>query len=267
MNLRNIYLISAITFKEMIRKGLFYLVLFFSAGIILFSYYMNFFSMGSQTPIIKDFSLSSISFFSVMLTMALCVTLIPFELENKTIYPILSKPVRRYEYILGKFFGVMLLIALNLFLLGVLLITVLYLRESALNYIIFKAAILILAQCMVVGAITILFSFIVTPPVNFSLMFFIYLFGCLSNAYIGYIVGMMIINAGGITTFFTNVTAFLLQAFKIILPTFAFFNIKEAVVHGYLVSGFYVFEVVVYALLYASFTLMLAYLIFENKDL
>ncbi|MFH1452410.1 MAG: ABC transporter permease subunit [Armatimonadota bacterium] len=267
MNLRDIYLISMITFKEMTRKGLFYLILFFSGGIIVFSYYMNFFSLGSQAPIIKDFSISSMTFFSVVLTIALSMTLIPAEIENKTIYPILSKPVRRYEYILGKFFGVMLLVALNLVILTVLLSIILGFKEGSLNFIIFKAGLLILAECMVICALTIFLSMFVTPPVNFALMFFIFLFGNLSHSYVGYIVGIMLAGASGAAVWLTYITAFIMQAVKTVLPTFALFNIKDAIVHGYAVSNAYAAEIILYALLYTSCVIMLTYLKFEDKDL
>lgn len=267
MNIRNIYLIADVSFKELIRKGLFYLILFFSAGIILFSYYMNFFSLGPQTPIIKDFSLASISFFSVILTIVMAITIIPFELENKTIYPILAKPVRRYEYILGKFCGIIALVALNLLILSVLLMAILLFREGGINYGVLKQTSLVLVECMIVCSITLLLSLIVTPPVNFSVMFFIFLFGNLSNAYIGYLVGIMLSGPSGAMKSFVYGIAFIMQALKIILPSFSFFNIKDAVVHNYFISNFYAFSILFYGVLYTSFVLMMTYLVFEDKDL
>lgn len=267
MNVRNIYLIATVTFMEMIRKGIFYLLLFFSAGIIIFSYYMNFFTLGPQSPIIKDFSLSSISFFSLILTIVLSLTLIPSELESKTIYPIISKPVRRYEYILGKYFGVIFLIIINLFILTLLLMGILLAKEGFINYAIVKASSLILAQCMIICAITILLSIIVSPPVNFSFMAFILIVGNLSNAYIGYLIGMMLTSSSGFMMNIVYLFTIFMQAVKIILPTFAFFNIKDAIAHSYYVSGFYIFEVILYAVMYTSFILMLSYIVFEEKDL
>lgn len=267
MNIRNIYNIAAITLAEMLRKGIFYLLLFFSAGIIIFSYYMNFFSLGSQTPIIKDFSLSSTSFFSIILTIVLSLTLIPAEIENKTIYPVISKPVKRHEYILGKYLGVISLIMINLLALTLLLMGILLIKENLINYGILKATTLIFAQCMIVCAITIFLSMIVTSPVNFSLMFFIIIIGNLSNAYLGYLIGMMLTASSGVMMTLVYTVTVILQAIKVVLPTFAFFNIKDAIVHSYFVSNFYIFEVVLYSVLYTSFILMATYLVFEEKDL
>lgn len=267
MNIRNIYSITTVTLLEMLRKGIFYLLLFFSAGIIIFSYYMNFFSLGSQAPIIKDFSLSSISFFSIILTIVLGVTLIPSEIENKTIYPIITKPVNRYEYILGKYLGIICLIAINLIILTLLLTGILLMKENVLNLGVLKAMILVLAQCMIIGSITVLLSLWVTPPVNFSLMALILIIGNLSNAYLGYLIGMMLTASSGVMMGLVYAVTLILQAVKIVLPTFAFFNIKDAIVHSYFVSNFYIFEVVLYSVLYTSFILLVSYIVFEEKDL
>jgi ABC-type Na+ efflux pump permease subunit len=83
----------------------------------------------AQVKFVKDFGCGAIGFFGFAIALLSTAQLIPQELHNRTIYTILSKPVRRAEFLLGKFFGVVLLLALCVTLMSLVFSVALYLQE------------------------------------------------------------------------------------------------------------------------------------------
>lgn len=81
--------------------------------------------------LIKDICITAVSIFGVLITIFISASAVPTEVDNKVIYTVLSKPVKRYQYLLGKFLGVQLIILINLALMGALFVTVIYLKQPA----------------------------------------------------------------------------------------------------------------------------------------
>lgn len=89
------------------------------------------FTFQQEFQILKDISLGAMSIFSSLLAIVATARLIPQDVEDRTVYTILAKPVPRFEYLLGKLFGVLLLIAISLALMSALFVAVVYAREQA----------------------------------------------------------------------------------------------------------------------------------------
>ena len=93
------------TFREAIRDRILYGFLFFAVLLILFSVVLGQLSFNQQIRCTLDVGLAGISFFSVLIAIFLGITLLHKEIEKRTIYTVLSKPVSRATYLLGKFLG------------------------------------------------------------------------------------------------------------------------------------------------------------------
>src|SRR5712664_2612701 len=124
--------ILAITFNtltELTRLRVFYVLLVFGLLLIGSSIFMAQFSFQQEFQILKDISLGAISIFTSLLAIVATARLIPQDIEDRTVYTVLAKPVPRFEYLLGKLFGVLLLLAISVAVMSALFVVVLYVRE------------------------------------------------------------------------------------------------------------------------------------------
>src|SRR2546426_9698796 len=126
--------VLAITFNtltELTRLRVFYVLLVFALLLIGSSIFMAQFSFQQEFQILKDISLGAISIFTSLLAIVATARLLPQDLEDRTVYTILAKPVPRFEYVLGKIAGVLLLLAISTLVMGAAFLLVLYVREQA----------------------------------------------------------------------------------------------------------------------------------------
>src|SRR6476659_6720403 len=125
-----IYAITINTVTELTRLKVFYVLLVFGLVLIGSSIFMARFSFQQEFQILKDISLGAISIFTSLLAIVATARLVPQDIEDRTIYTILAKPVPRFEYLLGKLFGVLSLLAISIALMSALFVAVFYLREQ-----------------------------------------------------------------------------------------------------------------------------------------
>src|SRR6266480_862273 len=123
--------ITSNTLTELTRLKVFYVLLVFGLLLIGSSIFMAQFSFQQEFQILKDVSLGAISMFTSLLAIVATARMIPKDIEDRTLYTILAKPVPRFEYLLGKFLGVLLLLFIALSLMSAVFVGVLYLREQA----------------------------------------------------------------------------------------------------------------------------------------
>jgi len=126
-----IYAITSNTVTELTRLKVFYVLLVFALVLIGSSIFMAQFSFQQEFQILKDVSLGAISLFTSLLAIVATARLIPQDIEDRTLYTILAKPVPRFEYVLGRITGVLLLLAISTLLMSAAFVLVLYLREQA----------------------------------------------------------------------------------------------------------------------------------------
>ena len=118
------------TFTELTRQKVFYVVLIFGLLLIGTSGFMAQLSFEQEFQVLKDVSLGAMSIFISVLAIFTTAQLLPHDIENRTIYTILAKPVPRIEYLLGKLTGVLLLLVITIALMSALFVAVLYTREQ-----------------------------------------------------------------------------------------------------------------------------------------
>src|SRR2546421_8334788 len=128
-SLSRILAITSNTLTELTRLKVFYVLLIFALVLIGSSIFMAQFSFQQEFQILKDVSLGAISLFTSLLAIVATARLLPQDVEDRTVYTILAKPVTRFEYLVGKLAGVLLLLAISLLVMGALFFLVLSFRE------------------------------------------------------------------------------------------------------------------------------------------
>jgi ABC-2 type transport system permease protein len=122
--------ITTNTLTELTRQKVFYFLLIFALLLIGSSAFLARFTFQQEFQILKDVSLGAMSIFTSILAIIATARLIPQDIEDRTVYTILAKPVPRFEYLVGKLAGVLALLAISVVLMSAMFIAVLYLREQ-----------------------------------------------------------------------------------------------------------------------------------------
>jgi len=121
--------ITTNTLLELVRQKVFYFLLIFGAVLIGASFFMGFLRPELQFQVMKDVSLGAMSVFTWLLAVLATAMLLPKDIEDRTLYTILAKPVPRFEYLLGKLLGVLLLLGISILVMSGLFAGVLLLKE------------------------------------------------------------------------------------------------------------------------------------------
>ena len=251
------------TFKEAIRDKILYNLLFFALLMIGASLLLATLTVGEQSKIIIDIGLASINIFGVLIAVFLGIGLISKEIEKRTIYNIIAKPVPRYQFLIGKYIGLLLTIVVNTIIMGVGLYLVLISNELRwghsifnVNFDIWKAIYLILIELMVITAIALLFStFSSSSTLSAIFTIAIYLIGHLTEE--------LKLIGDNLQNFILKET---INFFYYLLPNLDNFNVKGRVVYGLEVSGIYLSLVTLYGIFYIAVMLFLSGMIFQRRD-
>ena len=158
-----IFSLSLNTFREAIRNKVLYSLLFFAVLLILASMAFGSLSIKEEVRLTYDLGLGGMSLFSVVIAIFVGVNLVYKELERKTIYSLIPKPIHRYQFVLGKYFGMLLTLAVQVAIMTLVLMAVVAVQGGELNSALFKMVALIYLEVMVITAIAVLFSSFSTP--------------------------------------------------------------------------------------------------------
>jgi ABC-type transport system involved in multi-copper enzyme maturation permease subunit len=242
------------TFREAIRDRILYLILAFALVMIGASRVLSLLTVGSEEKIVKDMGLAAISLFGVATAIFVGVGLVFKEIEKRTIYVLTSKPIRRSQFILGKYAGLALVLLVNLSIMTMAFYGLLWFK-GYLDFDLGKAIVLIFVELLLITAVAILFSSFSTPILSslFTVTTFV----------IGHLSWGLTLLAGKIEGGFGR--SFLLGLYRV-LPNLEYLNIKGRVVHRLPVSGEEIVLAATYGLCYTAIVLMLAVGIFRRRD-
>ena len=151
------------TFREAVRDKILYVLMIFGVLMILASRAVGYVSFGGETKIMTDIGLTSIWIFSGMVSIFIGTGLIYKEIDKRTIYTILSKQTERWEFIAGKYLGLLLTTAVNISLLSIAFLGYLWLCGAYISIALVQALFLTFVEMMIVTAVAIFFSSASTP--------------------------------------------------------------------------------------------------------
>jgi ABC-type transport system involved in multi-copper enzyme maturation permease subunit len=212
-------------------------------------------TIGVQIRIVKDIGLGSISIFGVLIAIFLGIGLVSKEIDRRTIYTILSKPVQRYSFLLGKFAGLLLTLFVNIAVMTIALVVLIYSMDGNVNLLLFEAIFLIFIELIVVTSIALFFSTFTTPTLSaiFTLSFFV----------IGHLTGYIRLFGSQSELQFVRKLSDILYY---LLPNLENFNIKSMVMYAEALEWNLFFLSTMYGLVYASLVLVLSIIIFQKRD-
>lgn len=121
--------IAVNTFKEAVRNRVLYVLLFFSILIMFGAWVASTLSIDDETKIVRDLGMGAINFISLLIAVFVGIGLVYNDLDKKTIYTIVSKPIDRWHFILGKYFGLLLTISVNVLFMTFIFAAVLHFRH------------------------------------------------------------------------------------------------------------------------------------------
>lgn len=243
------------TFKEAIRDRILYLLLFFAAVSVVFSRLLAVLTVGDRVKIVKDVGLAAISLFGVLMAILIGTGLVYKEIDKKTIFTLVSKPIHRWQFLLGKFFGLVLTLFIMTALMSLIFLATVFFHTFKIEAGLLLAILFIFIELILITAVAILFSCFSTPILSslFSLSFFL----------IGHF-------SWGLQTLIQKTKSaplkLFVQGLYILLPDLENFNFKTEVVYGLTVLPKYYIFSAFYGLAYTAFILTLAILIFKRRD-
>ncbi|TKB57197.1 MAG: hypothetical protein E8D49_13705 [Nitrospira sp.] len=242
------------TFRENIREKLLYNLLIFALLMIGSSILLTRLTVGEWDRLIINLGLSSINFFGVLIAIFVGISLVSKEIDKKTIYTILSKPVPRYEFLLGKYLGLMITLFVNTVVMVAGLLAVMAYLNAPVTLLLFEALGFIFLELMVITAVALLFSTFTSATLSAIFTLAIYAVGHLSTDLKQF--GAQMDSVGKAA----------LNAIYYVLPNLERFNLKGQVIHHVKISGTDVLLTTAYGLAYAGLLLVLASIIFQRRD-
>jgi len=247
--------IAGITFKEAKRDRILYLLFFFAALGIVAARVLAVLTVGDRVKIIKDVGLASISIFGVLMAILIGTGLVYKEIDKKTIFTLLSKPVHRAEFILGKFLGLVVTLFVMTSAMALIFLAIVYAHTLKIEGSLLVAVAYIFLELVLITAVAILFSSFSTPILSSLFALAFTLIGHLSWG-LELIIRKMRPGAGRT----------LVQGLYQVLPDLENFNFKTEVVHGLPIPPGIYLSSFLYGVCYTAFILGLAVLIFRRRD-
>jgi ABC-type transport system involved in multi-copper enzyme maturation permease subunit len=246
------------TFREAVRDRVLYNLIVFVLLLVACAPVFGQISIGLERLILLNVGLSSISLFGAIIAILIGIGLVSKEIEKKTLYTILARPVRRWEFIVGKYFGLMLTLVVNTVLMTVGLYVALLITAHALHLsdaLLLVAIYCIVLQFSIMVALTLLFSSFSTPI--FSAIF----------AFALFVIGTFAEDLKNFAAMSHGATKLLSMGAAYLVPNFASLNVISQVAHEQAVSSSLVLSNTVYAVLYSGAVTAAAVLIFERRNL
>jgi len=247
--------IASNTYREAIRDKIMYVLLFFAGATILASKALGYISVGQDMKIIMDISLAAISLFGALIAIFVGTNLVYKEVDKRTIYTILSRPIHRYEFILGKYLGLAFLILTVTAIMAVFSAGYIMTMGGEISFMYVEAVVLIYFKLLLVTAFSVLMSSVASPILGAIVVISTYL--------AGHATGILV----DLPPHFDG--TFLKAAMEFtyhLLPNLSNFDIWQEYANGVAVPHSYVLWTMTYGLIYTTVLLFIASIAFQDKD-
>jgi ABC-type transport system involved in multi-copper enzyme maturation permease subunit len=254
--LRRISAVASNTFRESIRERVLYNLVLFAVLMTLSGLLLGKLSIYQDEKIIKDIGLASMEIFGTLIATFLGVGLVSKEIERRSLYPLLARPIKRSEFLLGKFFGLSLTIVVNAAAMAAGLYATLAATQRALDPRLLAAMYLIVLGLVLSVSLTLLLSATTSSTVTAAICALALL---ASGRYSDVIRGMRQIAP--------DVPRWLTEGLYFALPNFGNFDIKDAMVYGDPVPWAFMGWATLYAIGYCGVVLSIAVRIFARREM
>jgi Cu-processing system permease protein len=247
------------TFREAVRDRVLYNLVFFALLMMVAAVLVGQISIDIEQTVIVSLGLSAISLIGLLIAIFLGVALVSKEMDKRTLYALLAKPVRRWEFLLGKFGGLVLTLAVNTAAMALgLLLVMLYVKHSLepSDTVVLVAVYFILLKLALVVALALLFSCFTTPLLAILFTVGLYIMGL----YVQELRNMPVEVLSPAMAAFTKWLSYL-------LPNFENYNVMAMAAHGRAVPWVLIEQNTLYTVVYCTIVLTAAAAVFSRRNL
>ena len=252
----NIFTIARNTFREAVRDRVLYNLVVFVLLITASAIFLGELTGGQEARTIVNLGLSAMLLFGAFISIFVGVSLVSKEIERRTVYAVLSKPVGRGEFIVGKYLGLCLTLLVNVLIMGIgVSLALLYVGGGRLAFSIWGAICLIFFELTILTGVAILFSSFSSPALSALLAFLIFIIGHFSAALREFAQNL---GSGAAKLFF--------EILYWILPILSNFSFITNAAHGDTPPPAFLITAIVYAIFYNAVLLAIAVWIFRQRN-
>ena len=248
--------IAVNTFREAIRDRILAMFMAFALLMMASSTILSLLTVGSELKIVTDLGLAALALFGTVIAIFIGIMLVHKEVEKRTIYAVLAKPVPRWEFLVGKYFRLMMTLAAVVGLMALFYVALVWWKSGNFPSHLLPAVMLSYVELSIITAVALVFSSFTTPMLAALFTVAVYVVGHLSwafNTLLDFVPG--------------TAARILVSALYYTLPDLETFNVRSRVVHELPVGGGYWFDALGYAAAYTIGMLVLAALLFRRRDL
>jgi Cu-processing system permease protein len=265
--MKPILVIAWNAYRETLRDKILYNLVLFAIGLILFSLMLGDWSVFARENVIKDFTLSVMSIFGLLMAVFVGIGLIQKEIQRKTVLTLLAKPLPRWHFIVGKYIGLQVVLFINLACMTLCFFMVLVSIGAPPDKGLLLAIYLIYLEMAVIVAVALLFSAFSTPTLSALFTLGIYIAGHLSGDILTHLAfirkyGDRLPGGPGASVALDK----LAQAVYYVIPNLENFNISTRVVYHLPLGPHFVLWTSLHGLLYIGMYLLIASLWFNKRD-
>jgi ABC-type transport system involved in multi-copper enzyme maturation permease subunit len=250
--------IASNTFREAVRDRVLYNLIAFAVLISGAAVLVGQISIGIERLVVVNLGLTAVSLFGVVIAIFIGIGLVSKEIDKRTLYTVLSRPVQRWEFIVGKFFGLAGTLVVNTFFMAIGVFgALLYVSRhfQAADGWILVALYFIVLEFLIITALALLFSSFSSPLLSAVFAFSLFVIGSFAE------------DLRGFASMAQGATHWLATAAAYLVPNLSSLNIITSVAHEQPVAAQLIVSNTLYALLYAGMALCGAVLIFERRNL
>lgn len=254
--LKKINTIAYYTSREILKSKILLNVLLLGVGLLITTYVAFSFTYGEPSRVALDFGLGTLSLSSVGIAIFIGVSLLSKEIDNRTVYMVVSRPVARSSFILGKIIGLSSVLFINILLLSALTLACYFFVGGEFNSLILWAIVFTAMEAILVLLVVAVLSLLTSNTLSILFTLMLYVSG-------------HAISGAKLTLFAKNMPGLIevLDLYHFVLPAFYKLNIKDFVLYQNSLESSYILNVLLYGFLYSGFLSLLAIFIFNKKNL
>jgi len=257
--MRNVWVVATNTFREAVRDRVLYNLVVFALLMMGAAIIVGQISIGIEQSVIVSLGLTAISVIGIFIAVFIGVGLVSKEIDKRTLYALLAKPVQRWQFLLGKYGGLAMTLTVNTAAMAVGLYAAMWTVKHPLDpsaWYVLVAVYLILLKLTLIVALAMLFSCFTTPFLAILFTVGIYIAGVFA-------VDLRALQGIGLNP----ATMKFIRGFSYLLPNFDNFNVMGLVAHGRAVPASLVWQDTLYTLVYAAIVLAAAAMVFSRRNL
>ena len=246
------------TFREAVRDRVLYNLIAFALLLSGAAILVGQISIDIERLVVVNLGLTAVTLFGVVIAIFIGIGLVSKEIEKRTLYTVLSRPVRRWEFVVGKFFGLTGTLVVNTLFMAIgVFLALLYVahRFERADVGILIALYFIVLQFLIVCSLALLFSSFSSPMLAAVFTFALFVIGSLSE------------DLRGFASVVKGIGGWIATAVAYLVPNFSALNVINQVAHGEAVAGRLIVYNSLYALLYSAMAISGAVLIFQRRNL